>query len=277
MKERVCSGAVLLLFLVAVIVFNNSFSFALNLVVSLISAISVYELVKAVGLQHRYVIVLPSLATAVLVPLISPVGSEASHDLLFVILSVYTGLSFLALLGLHGEVDFKDIAVAYSMVVMVPSALSVLVSLRRISKDHGMFYVLLAMMAAWTADVGAYFAGTLFGKHPLSPKISPKKTVEGYVGGVAADILVMLLFGVLFERLVEGGGSVNYWVLGLLGFAGAQISVLGDLSFSLIKRSCHIKDFGQMIPGHGGVLDRFDSVIFCAPFVYIIVSYFPVI
>ena len=164
----------------------------------------------------------------------------------------------------------------YSMVVMIPCALHTLVSLRELNRGHGMFYVLIAVLSAWVADVGAYFAGTLFGKHKLCPEISPKKTVEGLIGGTAVDVLVMLLCGVWFSAVFyRGAVEVSYLTLFLIGFFGSLISVLGDLSFSIIKRSCHIKDFGQVIPGHGGVLDRFDSVIFAAPFVYLLVMFLP--
>ena len=139
-----------------------------------------------------------------------------------------------------------------------------------------MFYALIAVLAAWVADVGAYFAGTLFGRHKLCPEISPKKTVEGLIGGTVVDVLVMLLCGVWFSAVFyQGRVEVNYVTLLLIGLFGSLISVLGDLSFSIIKRSCHIKDFGQVIPGHGGVLDRFDSVIFTAPFVYLLVTFLP--
>ena len=91
------------------------------------------------------------------------------------------------------------------------------------------------------------------------------------------NILLLLLIGFVFEAYYQGEVEVNYWVLAVIGAVGTLISILGDLSFSLIKRSCHIKDFGQVIPGHGGILDRFDSVIFVAPFVYLFLSVCPAI
>ena len=98
------------------------------------------------------------------------------------------------------------------------------------------------------------------------------------MGGIIVDIVIMLLCGVAFSQLYYGGAvGVNYPVLFLIGLFGSVLSMMGDLSFSLIKRSCHIKDFGQVIPGHGGILDRFDSVIFTAPFVYILVGFLPLV
>ena len=255
MKQRVLSGAILVVFFAAVIVFNRSFPLALNIVVALISATAVLELIRALGLLRKWFLCAPALLTAAVVPF-------CQNDWEF---PVYCQ-----------ETTFKEVGMLYSMVVLIPSALQTLVSLRDLSENHGMFYVLIAVLSAWVADAGAYFAGTFFGKHKLCPTISPKKTVEGAMGGVVVNVIVMLLCGVLFtEFYYQGAARASYLVLGIIGFFGAILSILGDLSFSLIKRSCHIKDFGQVIPGHGGILDRFDSVIFTAPFVYLLVSYLP--
>lgn len=269
MKQRILSGAVLVLFFAAIILFNQSFPLALNIVVALISAAAVFELTKALGLGGKWFLFLPAVATAAAVPF-------CSEEFQFVVYCIFTLLLFAAMILYHHETSFKEVAVLYSMVVMIPCALQTLVSLRALSPNHGMFYVLIAVLSAWVADAGAYFAGTFFGKHKLCPTISPKKTVEGAMGGVVVNVIVMLLCGVLFtEFYYQGAARASYLVLGIIGFFGAILSILGDLSFSLIKRSCHIKDFGQVIPGHGGILDRFDSVIFTAPFVYLLVSYLP--
>lgn len=259
-------------FFAAIIIFNQSFPLALNIAVALISAFGIFELVKALNLEKKWFLLLPSVAAAALVPF------SMSEQLQFLIYGIYTLLVFSAMLLYHSEISFKEVAVVYSMVVMIPCALQTLVSLRSLSAHHGMFYVLIAVLAAWIADVGAFFTGTFFGKHKLCPQISPKKTIEGAIGGLVVNTAVIMLCGLFFSQVFYGGEKqVNYLVLFLIGFFGTPISMLGDLSFSLIKRSCHIKDFGQVIPGHGGILDRFDSVIFTAPFVYFLVSYLPIV
>lgn len=269
MKQRVISGAVLTAFMVAIVVFDQIFPLALNIAVGLISAAAVEELARALGLQRKWFLYMPSLAAAAAVPF-------CDGEFQFLTYCAYTLVVFSAMIVYHHETTFKEVGVLYSMVVLIPCALHTLVSLRELNRGHGMFYVLIAVLAAWVADMGAYFAGTLFGKHKLCPEISPKKTIEGAVGGMVANIVVMLLCGVWFSLgFYHGGVEVNYLVLVIIGLLGSWISILGDLSFSLIKRSCHIKDFGQVIPGHGGILDRFDSVIFTAPFVYLLVSFFP--
>lgn len=269
MVQRVLSGIVLTVFMIAVIVFDKIFPLALNIAVAVISVMAVHELAAALGLQNKWFLCLPSLAAAAIVPF-------CNEQFQFLTYCVYTLIIFSALIVCHRETTFKEVAVLYSMVVIIPCALHTLVSLRELNLSHGMFYVLIAVLAAWVADVGAYFAGTLFGRHKLCPEISPKKTVEGLVGGTVVDMVVMLLCGVWFSAVFyQGQVGVNYIALLLIGLFGSLISVLGDLSFSIIKRNCHIKDFGQVIPGHGGVLDRFDSVIFTAPFVYLLVMFLP--
>lgn len=260
-----------MIFLAAVILFDQTFPLALNIAVAIIAAAAVYELGKALGLEKNWALFWPSLAAAAGVAFCE--GTAA-----YLVYAVYTAVVCAAMLRFHQQVSFKDVFVLYSMVVMIPQALYSLVLLRRLNPDHGMFYVLIAVFAAWAADVGAFFAGTFFGRHKLCPQISPKKTVEGAVGGLVLNVVVALACGAFFSRVFHlGQVQVDYLPLFLIGFFGTFVSILGDLSFSLIKRSCHIKDFGQVIPGHGGILDRFDSVIFTAPFVYLLVSLLPVV
>ena len=271
MKERIISGAALTVLLVAVVVFNNSFPIALNISIALVSALAVYELIKALDLHKNMVLMLPSVVTAAAVPF------TFDQNLVFVIYCVYTAMLFSAMLRYYKTMTFKEVAIVYSMAILIPLGLRTLVAIRNIGNLHGMFYVFIAILAAWFADVGAYFAGTFFGKHKLCPNISPKKTVEGAIGGAIVNMLLIMGCGLLFSKLANADGAMNYLVLAGIGLLGTGTSILGDLSFSLIKRSCQIKDFGQVIPGHGGILDRFDSVIFTAPFVYILVLYFPIV
>ena len=125
------------------------------------------------------------------------------------------------------------------------------------------------------ADTGGYFVGRFLGKHKLAPTISPKKTVEGFIGGIVVDIVSLIAAGLIYETWFAGGDiKVNYVLLGIMGAVTAVMGTLGDLSASFIKRSCDVKDFGNIMPGHGGVLDRFDSVMLVAPTVYIFVEVF---
>ena len=132
----------------------------------------------------------------------------------------------------------------------------------------GQFIVLLPLLAAWGADTCALFAGMLFGKHKLAPVVSPKKTVEGAVGGVVGGAVLVLIAALIMNALM--GLEMPVWAALVLGAAGAVLGEVGDLSFSVIKRQTGIKDYGHIFPGHGGVLDRFDSVLFVAPFAEIL-------
>ncbi len=272
MRQRIISGAVLVLFCAAVIFFiNETFSFGLNIVAGLISMLSVYELIKALGLLTKWFLSVPALATALAVPLMW--GRDT--DLVYY---AFVVAIFGSLIVYHQEVSFREAGVLMCTAVLIPAALKTLVLIRDMNPDYAAYYILLAVFVAWIADASAYFAGMLFGKHKLCPEISPKKTVEGFIGGWVVTVILIMLSGVFVSHVTYGGQvQVNYFSLFLIGFLGAPISVLGDLSFSLVKRSCHIKDFGQVIPGHGGILDRFDSVIFTAPFVYLMVHYLPLL
>ncbi len=132
-------------------------------------------------------------------------------------------------------------------------------------------YLLLPFILSFACDTFAFFAGLTLGKHKLAPKVSPKKTVEGSVGGLAGNVVCGLLFVWVMDRWF-GGSVVSYGPMVLLALACGAVAQLGDLSFSLIKREFGIKDYGKLFLAHGGVLDRFDSVLFVAPLVEIILS-----
>lgn len=137
--------------------------------------------------------------------------------------------------------------------------------------EHGGYIVWLIFLSSWVCDTFAYCVGMLcnktLGTHKLAPKLSPKKSIEGAVGGVAGSLLLGMLYGYLAGQHMEGITSPAL-TLGLICGAGAVISQIGDLAASAIKRNYEIKDYGKLIPGHGGILDRFDSVIFTAPIIY---------
>lgn len=133
--------------------------------------------------------------------------------------------------------------------------------------EMGIYTVWLIFISSWICDTCAYCVGMLIGKHKLAPVLSPKKSIEGAVGGVAGSALVGALFGWLMAARVSA--DTRYiWVFAVIGAVGAVISQIGDLAASAIKRNHDIKDYGKLIPGHGGIMDRFDSVLFTAPVIY---------
>lgn len=144
-----------------------------------------------------------------------------------------------------------------------PLFISLLVPIIRL--ENGRELVLIPFISAWCADAGAYFVGSKFGRHKLAPSISPNKSVEGVFGGMAGGIIGMMIYGVI---LCFCNADVPWLAFVIVGFVGSIFGLLGDLFLSYIKRECKIKDFGSFLPGHGGVLDRFDSALFVIPVCY---------
>ena len=157
--------------------------------------------------------------------------------------------------------------------------LKILLPVEKYSYD-AIFFILLVLCFAWGGDTCAYFAGRAFGKHKLCPRVSPKKTVEGAVGGVLGTMLfgvvVTVAYSVIADRTEaftqSNIGVSMYVIIGLLGVVAAVLGIYGDLFASVVKRQCGIKDYGTIFPGHGGILDRFDSVMFIAPFVSMVIT-----
>ncbi len=174
------------------------------------------------------------------------------------------------LVFLHGKVRYRELLSVSFMSVYIALFMSYIPLLRI---NMGLAYMAFVFIIAWGSDTCAYFCGTFFGKHKLIPKVSPKKTVEGSVGAIISVMLLCMLYALILDKSGHPLGGVSpeaadYIKIGLLGAVTAAVSQLGDLAASAIKRDTGIKDYGKIFPGHGGFMDRFDSVIFIAPVVY---------
>lgn len=263
MIKRTISGLLGGLLVIAVLIFNNRIPIAINLFISLVCILTTYEVYSAMGINKMFSLLIPSLIFTAILPVF---GFGTAWK---ISLYLYTLLVFCIMVIKRQTFSVKDVAVAYSMTLLISLSLNTIIELRNWAGNYSNFYVLLALATSWMSDTGAYFSGKIFGKNKLCPDVSPKKTIEGAVGGVIISVLSNLFICFIFERfLFNPQAYVNYPRVALLVFFGAIFSIIGDLCFSMIKRSYQVKDFGSMIPGHGGVLDRFDSVIFVAPFVY---------
>ena len=170
--------------------------------------------------------------------------------------------------GTDDELTFPDLCAVAVSGLVIPLALSCLLRLRML--DYGAGLVLIPLVSAFMSDALALFGGMLLGKTKLAPRVSPKKTREGAVSGLVGGMVGMILYRIFFFLCTEVQLHLGWCVL--LGLVGAVLGQLGDLSFSCVKRQCGIKDYGRLLPGHGGVLDRFDSVIFAAPVIWMLVS-----
>ena len=137
---------------------------------------------------------------------------------------------------------------------------------------YGIFVYALIFFCSWINDTCAYLAGRAFGKHKMTPKLSPNKTIEGAIGGILGSIVLCVAAAGVIEYMAPGANV--FFSFGVIGFFGSLVGIVGDLAASAIKRSRGIKDYGYSIPGHGGIMDRFDSVIFTAPAIYILGMFF---
>ena len=180
----------------------------------------------------------------------------------FALLAFFFAL-FGELLASHAKLDFRGVCAAVFAGLVIPYLLGALIRVR--VPEAGKFYVLAVFVLTMVPDSGAYFVGRALGKHKLCPVISPHKTVEGAVGGVVSTVLFMVLYTLILQLAFDF--QVNYLYAVLYGVLGAEASMLGDLTFSAIKRQAGIKDYGTLLPGHGGILDRFDSTTVVAPLV----------
>ena len=244
-------------------------------VVALISAIACFELLRATG-QGRLTapMEVASILSAAVLPLCfwAGVGGVAAGVCAFGV----TAVSFWCAIRAYDEGDvslgFFQVLLTLFGGVLIPLGLSALVVLK--GMEHGKYLVLLAVMLAFLTDGGAYFAGVFLGRHRGITRVSPNKSLEGYLGGFATGVFAALVYGWILSG--TAGLSVNYLALALCGLFGALATELGDLAFSFIKRQYGVKDYGHLLPGHGGMLDRFDSMIFCGPVVLFLVLCLPV-
>jgi phosphatidate cytidylyltransferase len=186
--------------------------------------------------------------------------------------AVFLLLLFAEAVADFGRVNFTQIALMLTSALALPYCLSSLVRIAAL--PGGKHYILLPFIAALLGDTFAYFVGVSFGKRKLTP-VSPKKTVEGSVGGVLGVLAGMAAYGLIQQFAV--GNPVSFPLLLLYGLIGSAAGQLGDLSMSVIKREFGVKDFGSLLPGHGGVLDRLDSLIFAAPAVEVLILLLPAI
>ena len=260
-RTRLISGIVLVAIALAVIITGGP---VLAATLFAISIIGLEELYRALGIEDGKFSPLAAVGFF---------GCLIYYIIVFLNFTAYTMTVLIALLILFMAVyvftypryKTDQVTGAFFGVVYVAVMLSCIFELRQM--ENGKFLVWLIFLASWGCDTCAYCVGMLIGKHKMSPKLSPKKSVEGAVGGVVGAALL----GVIYAAAVTGymGAEGNQMVsFGVICAVGALISMVGDLAASAIKRNHGIKDYGKLIPGHGGILDRFDSVIFIAPVIY---------
>ncbi len=274
MKTRLLSAVIGIPLAIGLIILGAYFPIVIDISLAAIGIMCIVEGLSAKKLDKKVTMFIPCTLFCLLFFLFY------SNRLLCVcIVFAYIVALYLSMVFNHEHLVFHDLSFAMTITTMCSLGIWSIVYMYDQRKSVvGLFYVVISLAIPWVADGGAYFGGSALGKHKLCPKISPKKTVEGAVTGIIAGTVIPLIAGVIFKQFFFAPElSVNYLSFALIGLLGSLISILGDLSFSLIKRSCNIKDYGSLIPGHGGMLDRFDSVIFTAPLIMILDMVLPIV
>lgn len=241
----------------------------LPIAISVLSMIALHEVLWSTGFVKNAKISALSIVLSGMVPFWVYIGQGMKSALVGIF--VYFLLMFLIAISSHYTVTLEKMGGSFFFAMLIPYFLSTFVRLNAL--ENGKYLILVPLIAAFGSDAFALFAGMAFGKRKLAPELSPKKTVEGAMGGFVGAVALCLVYAAVLQ--LGFACQVNYLAFAVYGGLGSVVSQIGDLSFSYIKRQYGLKDFGNIFPGHGGVLDRFDSVIFCAPLVEILMLCLP--
>lgn len=246
--------------------------------VSIIAAIGVYEVEHAMGVKNKGFMAVTMLFTAA-----GPILANYAEQIklpVAALMTVYIVAMLTMMVIKHENMEFKSTATGILMSICLNYGFSCVVYMRDIYKadeslfagkqSYGMFFLLFSFFCCWMTDAMAFFAGSLLGKHKMCPKISPNKTIEGAIGGILCNALLCMVLLAVFRHFF--GLQVGYIFTFAIAIILSVISVFGDLAASVIKRQNGIKDFGNLLPGTGGVMDRFDSSLFVIPLLYIAVD-----
>ena len=274
MKQRVITAIVLLIIAIPICIFSGTVVFPIAM--AFIGVVGVWELLGCMGTRKNLFISVPLYAMALAAPFVVrytldshlaaslssvlPYRTVRSYDALLLVLGIYV----LYLLGVwvfsyqkNQNVDMNKVLASVLVSLYIISATSSIVMIR--DNVGGEYYWYFIFIGAWVTDTFAYFTGILFGKHKLIPAVSPKKTVEGAIGGTVFCIIFFVGYGAIVNSLTPY--DISLVLLAFAGLLASIVSMIGDLSMSVIKRTYGIKDYGKIFPGHGGVLDRFDSIL----------------
>lgn len=278
MKQRVITGVLGALFGLTVLAFM--FTPVLGIVIAAVSLLASYEIQHVAKIENKLLMIINTVLAAFM-----PFAYE--YKLFsklpfptYVIAIVYVIIMMFIMLGNYKKTKFEDVVMSMFCGVIVPYVMSTITLLRNLclsrpdlfQQSHVFFIIFTALLSAWLNDTFAYFVGRKFGKHKLAPNISPKKSVEGAIGGIVITMLFNLVFFFIFDYFFFKNDTIKWWMIPATSMFLSAISIGGDLSASVIKRNFGEKDFGTIFPGHGGIMDRFDSYSFVMPMLYAIIS-----
>ncbi len=265
-KERTISAVILVIAAFASILPGG---IILAVVLYGISMVGFLELTRACGVrkdQKPNTLEIVGLAAITCYYLVTYFVQDASYAVMVILLAMIAMMSVYVFGFPKYHAD--QVMDAYFALIYAPVMLSFVLLTRQL--DDGIYLVWMIFISSWISDTFAYLAGVMHGWHKRAPVLSPKKSVEGSVGGIVGAALFGALFGAYLDTTL--GQEQYVMILAVVGGVGSVISQVGDLAASAIKRNHEIKDYGNLIPGHGGIMDRFDSVIFTAPITYFLIT-----
>ena len=262
-RTRLLSGILLMVIALATLITGGELLFAVLLLISLIGMSELYKVFsierKAPGIVG-YIFAVLYYALVYFEPQLP--GEKLTWFMMLIM--AYLICLMAVLVFAYPRYNTQQIFAAFFGLFYVAVMLSYIYQTRIL--PGGVFTVWLVFVCSWGCDTCAYCVGMLIGKHKMAPVLSPKKSVEGGIGGILGAALIGVLYALAINHW--GGAEASVLTYAIIGAAGGAISQIGDLAASAIKRYHNIKDYGKLIPGHGGILDRFDSVIFTAPIIY---------
>lgn len=268
MKTRIISAIIMLAVFIPCLIFSNTVVF--DIVITLISLIATFEMLNCIGYAKNLKILIPSMLSALILPLcVRLFGVGEKMPTAFMLFAV---IFMLYLFGVavfsKGNIDIKSMALVFCEIFFIIFGLSSVLSVRNF--EGGVYLYLLVFVSAWITDTGAYFVGVKKGRRKLIPDVSPKKTVEGAIGGIFCCVIAFVLYALIIMLFCKQ--SPNFFIYILLGLILSVVSMLGDLIASLIKRAYNKKDYSNLIPGHGGIMDRFDSILATSAVLYVLLN-----
>jgi phosphatidate cytidylyltransferase len=273
MKTRIITGIIAALLFFPILMFsgNEIGQYIFIGVMGLLALISTDELCGCFGVRKVWFISIPTYLFAISTTIITVFfrGTDKYLPYLICVGFAFAFIVFVASMFNTGTVTYASAASHVATVLYVVCGFLAIIGLRYVEMGEYLFY--LIFIGAWCADSFAYFVGVAIGKHKLIPKVSPKKTVEGAIGGILGAVVGFLVYGACLAYFVDGL-QVNYIGMAVSAAFIAVVSQLGDLVTSFIKREQGIKDYGKVLPGHGGIMDRFDSIIAVAPIIMAIIA-----
>ena len=264
MVTRLITAAIGVAIALIVLFLHNTV--VLPIAAGIISVLALYELLRANNLLRYHLSSIAALAYAFLLPCVQ-VGILARYRSMMVIVAICCVL--FDYVRHQKKMADKTFFTFLPGMFLIPPAMAAAVTLNEAHENHGVAYLVLALGGAWIADTGAYFVGSAFGKAKLCPAISPKKTILGFAGGIVTNVIFFIVFSAIYCSVMTKKGipmGINWFATVLVSMVCAILGTLGDLAASTLKRQLGMKDYGDIMPGHGGVLDRFDSVLLVLPF-----------